>query len=247
MITTSRITIVGQPPAPTNSTQTVCNGTTPNDFSISGATAGSTVNWYANVSAATPKVVGTVGSLITTTVADGSGNGTLSVASAFPGFTNTVADNYIVWASYVLNTGASNGVLCESPLVAVTRSIREALPTPGTISGTASLCDGTIGVTFSLASASGSTTIGGTTQYVWSYTPTGGVTINSPNAQSTTVDFNIGGVFTTATRTIRVREQYTTGGAGLTCPSSFKTFPVTVMARLLVVRLPPTIPFVMIT
>src|SRR4029079_3081002 len=66
--TTSSVAVFGRPLAPANSTQTVCNGTTPSDFSINGvgAAANATVKWYANVSATTPKTMGTVGELITT-------------------------------------------------------------------------------------------------------------------------------------------------------------------------------------
>ncbi len=119
------IEIVSIPPAPTAGVSAaVCNGTTPADFNITGATAGSTVKWYRNVSGSTPKTVGTVGANFATTTANGAGASSITVASAFGGFSNTVADNYIVWATYTASPG---GIACESPPVAITRSIREAL------------------------------------------------------------------------------------------------------------------------
>ncbi|MDZ7648946.1 MAG: hypothetical protein U5K54_18235 [Cytophagales bacterium] len=50
--------------------------------------------------------------LLQTTTASGGGVGTLPINTAFGGFNNTVADNYIVWASYLRNTGATSGA-CE--------------------------------------------------------------------------------------------------------------------------------------
>src|SRR5688500_11752798 len=45
----ARIRVVAQPPAPAGADQTVCNGTTPSRFEISGVPAGNIVNWYRNV------------------------------------------------------------------------------------------------------------------------------------------------------------------------------------------------------
>ena len=179
VITTARILVVGQPTAPTGSTSVVCNGSNPASFSISGVPAGKTVKWYNNVSAATPKVPGTVGTLITSGTST-----TLPIATAFPGFNNTTADNYIVWASYV---GASTGGIdCESPPVAVIRRVRESLNavlsgtslrayTAGTATVITEACPGT-SVDFEVRKSGAAfppptQPVGGTTAYVWPVTP----------------------------------------------------------------------------
>lgn len=171
----TRIRVVAQPTAPTAvAAAAVCNGTTRagmSTFGITGAPAGATVRWYANVSGATPKVPGTVGALITTTTASGAGASSISFATAFPGAGATVmpAENYIVWATYI---GASGSILCESFPRAVTRSVREALSLTGqtitpTING--NLCPGTSGHTFALSMPAAPNTrpVGGDTEYVW--------------------------------------------------------------------------------
>jgi hypothetical protein len=218
--TTARITVVAQPAAPVGSTQTVCNGTTPGNFIITGAQAGSTVRWYANVSGTTPKTLGTVGALITTTTANGGGVGTLPITTAFPTFTNTAADNYIVWASYSRSAGVGSPV-CESIKVPVTRTIKEALAAP-VPTGPISTCNGST-ETYSLPPPL-TNTLGGATQYTWSKTDTD-ITINSPNAASTTVDFNLPVSLVPLTRTINVVRSYTTGAA---CTSSIGSITVTV-------------------
>jgi hypothetical protein len=217
---TALITVVAQPATPTGSTQTVCNGTTPGNFTITGAQAGSTVRWYANVSGATPKTLGTVGALITTTTANGGGVGTLPITTAFPTFTNTAADNYIVWASYSRSAGVGSPV-CESIKVPVTRTIKEALAAPVS-TGPISTCNGST-ETYSLPPPL-TNTLGGATQYTWSKTDTD-ITINSPNAASTTVDFNLPVSLVPLTRTINVVRSYTTGAA---CTSSIGSITVTV-------------------
>lgn len=171
----TRIRVVAQPTAPTAVTSNaVCNGTTRSTmptFAITGAPANSTIRWYANTSAATPKVPGTVGTLITTTTANGAGASSIPFSTAFTGAAGTVmpADNYIVWASYL---GASGSLLCESFPVAVTRSVREALSLTGqtitpTING--NLCPGTSGHTFllSMPAAPNARPVGGNTEYIW--------------------------------------------------------------------------------
>ncbi|NBP67929.1 MAG: hypothetical protein EBU52_04225 [Cytophagia bacterium] len=171
----SRVRVVAQPTAPSAvASNAVCNGTTRSSmptFAITGAAANSTVRWYANVNAATPKVPGTVGALITTTTANGAGASSIPFSTAFAGSAGTVmpADNYIVWASYV---GASGSLLCESFPVAITRSVREPLSLTGqtitpTING--SLCPGTSGHTFALSmpAAPNARPVGGNTEYIW--------------------------------------------------------------------------------
>ena len=93
--------------------------------------------------------------------------------------------------SYTKNTGATSGN-CESVKVVVTRSVRELLSQPGVISGTSPLCDGSSGVAYSVAVAAASTPVGGGTQYGWTSSGGGGVTINSSTTQNPTVDYSIG-------------------------------------------------------
>ncbi|CAN5261349.1 hypothetical protein BH09BAC3_BH09BAC3_22840 [soil metagenome] len=212
------IRVVAAPAPPTGSTANFCNGTVPTAFSISGTTGGATVRWYANVNGATPKVPGTVGALITTTVASGGGTSTLPIATAFPGFNNTVADNYIVWASY---TGASGSLTCESQKVAVTRSIREALTTPPAVNSANStfpICGGTNGVELNTGPpAPGSNTIGGAWTYEWS-TVSAGITLNATTGSSITMDIaaNASGA-----KTVTVISRYSTNDTnGANCSLS---------------------------
>ncbi len=193
----TRIRVVAQPAAPTAVTAAaVCNGQTRSTmptFGITGAAANSTVRWYANVNAATPKVPGTVGALITTTTASGAGASSIPFSTAFPGAGGTVmpAENYIVWATYL---GASGSLVCESFPVAITRSVREPLSLSGqsitpTING--SLCPTSAGHTFQLSmpAAPNAQPVGGNTEYIWTvpanWSITGGQGTNQITASLT--------------------------------------------------------------
>src|SRR5688572_14035370 len=117
----ARIRVVAQPPPPAGTDQTVCNGTTPSRFEISGVPAGNIVNWYRNVSGSPDQP----GTLIT------SGTNTfLNITSAnVPGYVNnTTAGIYSVWASYTPNV--ANALNCESPKIKLTRTIRNAITVP---------------------------------------------------------------------------------------------------------------------
>ena len=105
----ARIEVVGQPPAPTGTDQTVCNGTTPGAFVAAGVPGGSTVNWYRNV-VGSPDTPGTLIS---------SGGSTSLNINAVPGYVNnTTAGIHKVWVSYTPNI--ANALNCESPKIPIT-------------------------------------------------------------------------------------------------------------------------------
>lgn len=198
---TAQIRIVDSPPAPGGGDQTVCNGITPGNYSITGVPANNIVNWYRNNAGDVP------GALIT------SGPSTTLPVTSHPNWVNnTTPGVYKVWASYEPNVvGATN---CESPKVLLTRVIREPLtiPDPNPALPT-EVCNGTgaspTTVTISLTGPA-SETIGGPTTY--SFNGSAGVTLTSSTANTATFNINTGfapGVLF-VDRTIRVDRQYTT-------------------------------------
>ncbi|AYB33860.1 PKD domain-containing protein [Chryseolinea soli] len=197
VIETARIRIVDQPPPPGGTDQTVCNGTTPSNFNVTGVPGGNIVTWYRNVPG-TPDAPGTPIS---------SGTSTSLPVSAVPGYTNnTTAGNYIVWATYRPNV--ANALNCESPAVKLTKTIREAITVPNpTTAPPAQICNGN---SFNVVMpAPATTTFGGTTEYV--FTGDTGVTPSGTTATSTT--FNVAVAFAPGQlfvdRNVRVSRRYT--------------------------------------
>ncbi|MBL0743612.1 PKD domain-containing protein [Chryseolinea lacunae] len=198
VFTLARIRIVDQPPAPTGNDQTVCNGTTPSSFTINGVPGGNIVNWYRNV----PGSPDAPGVLIT------SGTSNSLNINSLPGYSNnTTAGRYIVWASYRPNV--ANALNCESPKIKLTRTIREAITVPNpTTAPPTEICNNN---SFNIVLPNpGTTTFGGTTEYV--YSGDTGVNIGSSTANSVT--FNVAVSFTPGQlyvdRTVRVSRRYTT-------------------------------------
>ncbi len=199
VIETARIRIVDQPPPPTSSNQTVCNGTTPNNFSLGAVPGGATVNWYRNV----PGSPDTPGTLITS---GGSTSLTFNTTNVSGYVNNTTAGIYSVWASYTPNI--ANALNCESPKIQVLRTIRNALSVLNpTTAPPAQLCNNT---SFNIVLPNPATeTFGGTTQYI--FNGAAGVTVGSSTANSATynvaVAFLPGELF--VDRTISVERRYT--------------------------------------
>jgi gliding motility-associated-like protein len=194
----ARIEVVGQPPAPTGTDQTVCNGTTPGAFVAGGVPGGATVNWYRNV-IGSPDTPGTLIS---------SGGSTSLNINAVPGYVNnTTAGIHKVWVSYTPNI--ANALNCESQKIPITRTIREAItaPVPTTPPPT-EICNNTA---FTITmSAPATTTIGGATQYTFNGTADVPVTGSTATTGTYTpnVTFAPGELF--VDRTISVTRRYTT-------------------------------------
>ncbi|MEO5979134.1 MAG: gliding motility-associated C-terminal domain-containing protein [Chryseolinea sp.] len=198
---TARILIVAQPPAPTSSNQIVCNGTTPSNFALGGVPGGNLVTWYRNVPGA-PDGPGLQISQGTST--------TLPVTSV-PGYVNnTTAGVYKVWASYRPNV--ANALNCESPLIPITKTIREALTVPNpTTAPPQYICTGNsfaVGLT-----GPASTTVGGATEYLFG--TTAGITLGSSTSNSATYDVAV--VFAPGQlyvdKTITISRRYTPSNA----------------------------------
>lgn len=195
----ARIRVVAQPPAPTGNNETVCNGTTPSNFSVSGVPAGNIVNWYRNVpgSPDAPGVLITSGTSTTLTFN----------AANVPGYVNnTTPGVYSVWASYTPNV--ANALNCESPKIQLTRTIRSAITVPNpTTTPPTEICNNN---SFNIVLAGpASETYGGATQYTFNGAT--GVTVGSSTANSAT--YNVAVSFTPGQlyvdRTISVTRQYT--------------------------------------
>ncbi|UII30311.1 gliding motility-associated C-terminal domain-containing protein [Fulvivirga ulvae] len=207
-----RVITVPNTPLPVNST--ICEGDAIGgvNYQIGGTAGSSLINWYDD----NPNVGGVL-------VANPNGtNSNLFPASSYPGGINTnIPGVYSMWATYIL--GGSND--CESDPVEVILTIREDLTTPDPITGSVEICNGINNVSFSLPAPAGSTVFGGPADYEWSTSGGGGVTLDATSGQSITADFNIGGSFTTTTRTIRVRRKYSTAPD---CYSNYRNFTVTI-------------------
>ena len=194
----ARIEVVGQPPAPSGTDQTVCNGTTPGPFVASGVPGGSTVNWYRNVLGSPD----TPGTLIT------SGGSTSLNINSVPGYVNnTTPGVYKVWVSYTPNI--ANALNCESQKIPISSTIREVLtvPVPTTPPPT-EICNNT---NFNIVMPNAATmTVGGATQYV--FNSLADVSVISSNATSATYSPNVafapGELF--VDRTISVTRRYST-------------------------------------
>ncbi|ELR68671.1 hypothetical protein C900_05934 [Fulvivirga imtechensis AK7] len=154
-------------------------------------------------------------------------NSTIFPASSFPGGLNTnIPGEYSMWATYVV--GATNS--CESDPVESVITVREDLARPDPITGSSEVCNGTNNVSFSLPTPAGSTTFGGAVEYEWSSTGGAGVNLDATTGQSITADFNIGGSFTSVTRTIRARRKYSSAPD---CYSPYRSFTVTIYGQTL--------------
>ena len=212
--TTARIRVVDQPAAPPVVSNMVCSGTSPLPAFQTTIAGTPTVTWYRDNA-------GVPGTVIS------SGTSKTLAAASFPGgITNTVPGVYRVWVSYnAVNN--PDGVACESAKVPVTLTIVEDLAQPSVISGTTDICNNQ-SVTFTLPAAAGTTTNGGAAEYEWSSTGGSGLTLTGTTATTATFNINIGGAFTTANRTIRVRRKYSTNHSGTGCPSSYRTLPIVV-------------------
>jgi gliding motility-associated-like protein len=190
---------------------------TSQNFTVSGAVGGMTaINWYN-----TNPTLG-VATLLST--------GTSLTYPASPIVPASVAGGgtYSVWATQVV--GGTNA--CESDPVEVIIRKREQLTAPGTITNTTgttfSVCAGTSGIGFTVPTAAGSTTIGGTVEYLWTIT-SGTSTINgAANGQTVVVDVPAGA---NGAQNLRVVKRYTTTDAtGSKCTTTFSDFPFTVDA-----------------
>ena len=199
------IRVVDQPTPPTPVNQIVCNGTSPlPNFQINFGASSSAVLWFRDNA-------GVPGAAVANP--NGSNNKTFP-SSAFPGgINNTTAGIYRMWASYRAQVGAG-ALLCESIPIPITITIRESIPTPGPITGTTPICNGSTGVGFSVPIPANPLLFGGPTEYVWdvvdgSNNPVGDVTLTpstgqGATAQNITADFNLAaGAFGGAPSTIR--------------------------------------------
>lgn len=206
------IVLVQQPPVATAVNKDICNGATLPDFEINIPAPGTfdIVNWYDG----DPNAGGNLIVSNTATTLD-------AVLGGVPN--NTTAGLYTVWASYQRST-TGIGLDCISEPVSTSINIREDLTQPDAITGSPEVCDGTNDVNFSLPSPAGSTTYGGAVEYEWSVMG-GGVNLDATIGQSITADFNIGGSFTSTTRTIRVRKKYS---AAPDCYSDYRNFTVSI-------------------
>jgi gliding motility-associated-like protein len=231
------IRVVDQPVAPTANSQVVCNGTSPlPNFSINFATPSSAVLWYRD-NANSP------GAAVTN---PNGGNNKTFPSGSFPGgISNTTAGVYRMWASYRAQVGAGS-LYCESVPVPVTITVRESIPTPGPISGTANVCNGSTGVNYGLPVPANNFPFGGPNEYVWEVldatnTPVSDITLTPTSgtgatAQNVSVDFNVAnGTFgggPSVTRKLRVRRRYTTASTfpapGSQCETNFAEFTITV-------------------
>ncbi len=168
------INVVAAPKAPTVPDRTVCLSDS-RTLSVTSTPVG-TIRWYSDQ---------TLTNLVRT--------GTTYT----PNFPNPGS------ISFWVTDQSTTGLKCVSPATKVTLTVREALNQPGTISGPASTCPNTSGLTFSLADDPPSMTYGGATEYVWSVPS--GLSISAQGTKSITV--NVGS--TTGNKTISVYLRYT--------------------------------------
>ncbi len=137
-----------------------------------------------------------------------------------------------VYTVYVRHrTGSVPPNNCLSDPIPVTITRRSSLSPPGTISPlTSDVCDGSLNVPYSLPTPPPTVPFGGSTEYSWFFTGGAGATVDPPsNTQNITADFNIGGSFTTTTRTLNVVTQFTTNATvGGRCPTSASQRTVTI-------------------
>ncbi|MTI21305.1 hypothetical protein E1176_09770, partial [Fulvivirga sp. RKSG066] len=217
VITTAQVLIIESPSQANNLPEEICHGSGLGgvNFQINGTGGSTVINWYDN----DPDIGGNL-------IANPNGNNSNSFpASSFPGGLDTnIAGTYSMWATYVV--GATNG--CESEPEEVTVTVRDELDRPDPINSSSSICNNTNNVTFSVPDPEGSTPFGGNWEYQWNSTGGGGVNFDATSGQSVTVDFNIGGTFTSVTRTIRVRRRYINNPR---CNSPYRTRTVTIFGQ----------------
>lgn len=117
---------------------------------------------------------------------------------------------YTVFARYRTAAAAPNN--CLSQAVAVQIVKRPQLAAPGAVNPlTSDVCNGTNDVAYSLAAAATPTA-----QYTWTFSGGAGATVDAPaTGQNITADYNVAGAFTTTTRTLEVRQQYSTSTTNL--------------------------------
>lgn len=117
---------------------------------------------------------------------------------------------YTVFARYRTAAAAPNN--CLSQAVAVQIVKRPQLAAPGAVNPlTSDVCNGTNNVAYSLAAAATPTA-----QYTWTFSGGAGATVDAPaTGQNITADYNVAGAFTTTTRTLEVRQQYSTSTTNL--------------------------------
>lgn len=136
---------------------------------------------------------------------------------------------YTVYVRHRTGTVPPNN--CLSDPIAVTITRRSALSPPGTITPlTSDVCDGSLNIPYNVPDPPPTVSFGGTTEYSWYFTGGTGASVDPPaNTQAITADFNIGGSFTTTTRTLEVITQFTTNATlGGRCPTSASTRTVTI-------------------
>lgn len=174
---TALIRVLAPPPPLTGTDETVCLGTTPSAFAVSGLASGNIVSWYRYVAGSDePGEQIASGKQITLPV------------TAHPEWTdNSTAGSLKVWATQRTNT--SDATNCESSKVLVTRTIRENLSVPVSLSGPpAEICNGQ---SFSIIlPAPGAESTGGATKYVW--TLSAPLSVTSTTANSITVNAQAG-------------------------------------------------------
>lgn len=215
------IRVVDRPAAPTATNQVVCNGTNPlPDFQVNFAAASSNVYWFRD-NAGVPGAV----------ISNPNGSNSKNLPASAISINNTTAGVYRVWASYrAAAPASSNGLFCESIAIPITLTIRESIPQPGPISGTADVCNGSTGVSYTVPIPAAAMPIGGATEYDWSVTDASNATVGdvtiTPQADGRTLlaSFNIAnGTFAgspSIVRKIRVRRRYVTGSTFPNPPAS---------------------------
>ncbi|HYG17355.1 MAG TPA: hypothetical protein VD816_00435, partial [Ohtaekwangia sp.] len=206
------VKIQAAPAALHPNSESVCLGTTPSPFRVTGVPANATIQWYANIAGSDEP-----GVLIST------GTKTTLPVTIHPEWEGNVrAGVYKAWASYTPRVAGA--VNCESPKTLITRIVREELPVPDPLHGLpASVCNqSTFTVTMppSLSGQSGSAT-----RYQW--TGSEGVVLSAVTDTTATFKVNItrfeNGMH--ADRTVAITREYTTAPQ---CASSrtftFKVF-----------------------
>jgi gliding motility-associated-like protein len=213
---TARIRVVAQPAAPPVSNNIVCSGATLPPFTTTVAPPNTfVINWYQDNA-------GVPGAAITNSL--GNQSKTLRTSDYRPGvgINNTTPGVYKVWVSYTMTSNLADPKSCESPRVPITLTIVEDLALPDPPTGGTSTCDGG-DLTFTMTAPPGSTTNGGPVSYEWSL-PANVTAVGTPGTAGT-FHFAIGGNFTTAARTIRVRKRYDNNP---NCPSPWRDILVTI-------------------
>jgi hypothetical protein len=174
VVRTSYIRIVAPPAAPVAANQSVCNGTTPSAFTVTGVPTSNIVRWYTNIPNPDRP-----GNLIAT-------SRTLAVTAHPDWVNNTTASALKVWVSHQATTAGNTN--CESPKTLAVRAIRETLSVPDPVIPVQTDVCNKSSVTVSLP-APVVESIGGATSYIWA--GSSGVTLTSSSASSATFSTNI--------------------------------------------------------